>query len=227
MTDVEINYQNMALEVRKLLRQARPQWEPLYRKLLPDFELLDMALDSLDDKVQQRSGHGSQGYTDAKDLAEIAALDAAMPVLQGVKALAMGGQHPALGKLARHTRSSLDDLRGPTQLAALEDLLEQARAVTTDLEDEMVTADHLQKLGAAIAAYKPLLGTPREQINAGVLLREDAVKYLGKARRALASLDVRVPNLQSSLPDLVAAYRKAREIVDAGHGPQEHKTPEK
>jgi len=31
---------------------------------------------------------------------------------------------------------------------------------------------------------------------------------------------VRVPNLASTLPELVAAYQKARIIVDAGHGPQ-------
>jgi len=44
------------------------------------------------------------------------------------------------------------------------------------------------------------------------------VRHLGDARRAIEKLDVRVPNLESALPELVAAYHKAREIVDAGHG---------
>jgi hypothetical protein len=203
--------------VRQLLKEARPQWEPLYKKLLADYMALDTALTGLDAKAQARNGQGSTGYTEAKDLAEIKALDAAMPVVKGLKALVSDGNHPALAALAAHTRSSLDDLRGPTQVAALEELHKQARAVATDLADEMVTTQHLDALRDATAAYKPLLGTPRQQISAGSLLRDDAVRYLGDARKALEKLDVRVPNLESALPELVAAYRKARQIVDAGH----------
>ena len=50
------------------------------------------------------------------------------------------------------------------------------------------------------------------------VLREAAVRHLGEARAALAKLDVRVPNLESALPALVAQYRQARTIVDAGRG---------
>jgi hypothetical protein len=50
--------------------------------------------------------------------------------------------------------------------------------------------------------------------------REQAVAALGAARTALKRLDVRVPNLVDDLPDLVATYKKARIIVDAGHGPK-------
>lgn len=220
MTNHEINFRNMALDVRKLLRTARPQWEPLYKKLLPGFTRLDTALDGFDGKLQKLVGQGSTGYTSAKDLAEIRTLDAAMPVLQGIKALAHDGEYPALATLAKHTRNSLDDLRGPVQVAALEELHTQALAHAKALADEMVTAAQITTLDNEIGLYKPLVGTPHEQINAGSLLRDDAVKYLGEVRKALKSLDVRVPNLQSALPDLVAAYKKAREIVDAGHGPK-------
>ncbi|MCI1187506.1 hypothetical protein MON38_08745 [Hymenobacter sp. DH14] len=44
------------------------------------------------------------------------------------------------------------------------------------------------------------------------------MRHLGDARRAIEKFDVRVLSLESALPKLVAAYRKAREIVDAGHG---------
>ena len=220
MTDREVNFRNMALEVRKLLLAARPQWEPLYRKLLPDFTLLDTSLDGLDGKLQKLAGQGSTGYTLAKDKAEIRTLDAAMPVLQGIKTLAHDGAHPALVKLAKHTRNSLDALRGPLQVAALEELHTQALANADDLADEMVTANQITTLDDEIKVYKPLIGTPHEQINAGELLRDDAVKYLGDARKAIKGLDLRVPNLSSALPELVPAYKKAREIVDAGHGPK-------
>ena len=221
MTDREINYRNMALEVRKLLRKTRSQWEPLYARLVPDFTLLDTSLDGLYGKMQTLEGQGSTGYTQAKDKAEIRTLDAAEPVLQGLKTLAHDGEHPALGKLAGHTRSSLDDLRGPVQLAALEELHTQALAHATDLAGEMVTAVLIKKLDDEIKLYKPLLGTPQTQINTGVLLRDDTVQHLGAIRKAIAGLDLRVPNLRTALPDLPPAYEKAREIIDAGHGPKQ------
>ncbi|WP_375417969.1 hypothetical protein [uncultured Hymenobacter sp.] len=218
MTDVEINFQGMALNVLKLLSEARPRWELLYKKLLPDFTALETALASFDDKAQQRSGTGSQGYTEAKDLAEVAALDAAMPVVQGLKALYQDGQHPALATVAAHTRTKLDALRGLTQVAALESLYQTALPLAAELAEEMVSAEQLQALHERTAAYKPLIGAARQQINSGSVLREAAVQHLGEARAALARLDVRMPNLQPLLPELVAQYQQARFLVNAGKG---------
>lgn len=220
MTDAELNYQNMAQQVLTLLTDQRPAWEAVYKKLLPDYQALQTALAALDTAAQLRSGTGSQGYTAAKDLAELAVLDAAMPVVQGLKALYLDGSHPALGKVAGYSRSALDDMRGTTQVAALEDLHAKAVALAAPLADEMVTPQQLQALHDRTAAYKPLLGAPRQQTATGSTLREAAVQHFGAARQAIARLDVRVPNLASALPDLVAAYEKARIIVDAGHGPK-------
>lgn len=221
MTDAELNYQNMAGQVLTLLTDQRPAWEAVYQKLLPDYQALQTALAALDAKAQQRSSTGSQGYTEAKDQAEVAVLDAAMPVVQGLKALYLDGGHPALGKVAGYSRSALDDMRGTTQVAALENLYDTALPLAAALADEMVTAQQLQALHDRTATYKPLLGTPRQQAATGSTLREAAVLHLGEARQAIARLDVRVPNLQSTLPELVAAYQKARVIVDAGHGPKQ------
>ncbi len=221
MTDDDVNYWNMAKAAHKVLREARPQWEPLYKKLLPDYNRLDAALAGIDAKLQKLTGQGSTGYTLAKDQAEIRTLDAAVPVLQGIKALARDGEHPTLGKLAKYTRTSLDHLRGTVQVAALEALRNQAVAFATDLAGEMVTAAQTQKLADEIKIYKPLVGTPHEQTNLGSLLRDDVVAFIGEARAAFKGLDVRVPNLKSALPELPPAYQKARMIVDAGHGPKQ------
>ncbi|AWM34434.1 hypothetical protein [Hymenobacter nivis] len=220
MTDVEINFQNMATQVLMLLTDQRATWEPIYKKLVPDYQALQTALTALDAKAQQRSGSGTKGYTEAKDLAEMAVLDAAMPVVQGLKTLYLDGGYPNLGKVAAYSRSGLDDMRGTTQVAALEDLYTTALPLAAALAEEMVSAGQLQSLRERTAAYKPLLGTPRQQTATGSALREAAVQHLGEARQALAHLDVRVPNLQSALPALVAAYERARVIVDAGHGPK-------
>jgi N-acetylmuramoyl-L-alanine amidase len=218
MTDAEINYQNMAQQVLTLLADQRPAWEAVYKKLLPDYQALQAALAALDTAAQQRSGTGTQGYTEAKDQAEVAMLDAAMPVVQGLKALYLDGSHPALGKVAGYSRSALDDMRGTTQVAALENLYDTAAPLAAALADEMVTPQQLQALHDRTAAFKPLLGTPRQQATTGTTLREAAVQHLAATRQAIARLDVRVPNLTSALPALVAAYAKARIIVDAGHG---------
>ena len=217
MTDTELNYQGMALNVLKLLRDARPSWEKVYAKLLPDFTALEAALTSLDSKTQQLTS-SSKGYTEAKDLAEIAVLDAVMPVVQGLKALYQDGTHPALGKVVSYTRTALDALRGLTQVATLESIYEVAHPLTTELVEELVSAEQLELLRARTAAYKQLIGTPRQQISNGSVLREATVLHLAEARTALGRLDVRVPNLQAALPELVAQYQQARFLVNAGRG---------
>ena len=220
MTDEQINFQNMALNVRKLLADARPQWEPLYGKLVADFAALDAALGQYGTTAQALAGGGSTGYTTAKDLAEVAVLDAAMPVLRGVKALQLDAPNPALAKLAAHTRTTLDELRGQLQVDALRALHAQALAHAAALADERVTAAQLTALDQKIKLYEPLLGTPRQAATAGATLREQSVAAQGAARTALKRLDVRVPNLVDKLPELVANYQKTRVIVDAGHGPK-------
>ena len=220
MTDEQINFQNMALNVRQLLVDARPQWEPLYAKLVADFEALDAAVGLYGTTAQARAGGGSKGYTEAKDLAEVAVLDAAMPVLGGIKALQLDAPDPALTKLAAHTRTTLDELRGLAQLDTLRALHTEALARATALAGERVTAAQLTDLDEKIKLYEPLLGSPRRAVTAGSTLRDQSVAAQGAARKALKRLDVRVPNLVGDLPELVAKYRKDRMIVDAGHGPK-------
>ena len=220
MTDDQINFETMALNVRKLLAEARPQWEPLYAKLVPDFVALNASLGLFGTQAETLAGGGSTGYTDAKDLAEIAALDAAMPVLRGVKALQLDAPDPALAALAAHTRTTLDQLRDLPQVKALRALHTAALARATALAGERVTAAQIAALDAKIKAFEPLVGTPRQATTAGATVRERSVASLGAARLALKRLDVRVPNLVDDLPELVANYKKARIIVDAGHGPK-------
>ncbi len=63
MTNEQINFENMALNVRKLLAGSRPQWAPLYPKMVPDFEALEGALALADARAQTLAGSGITGYT--------------------------------------------------------------------------------------------------------------------------------------------------------------------
>jgi hypothetical protein len=220
MTDEQINFENMALNVRQLLADARPQWAPLYPRMVADFEALDAALGQAGTRATTLAAGGSTGYTAAKDLAEVAVLDAAMPVLRGLKALQLDAPDPALAPLAAHSRTSLDELRGAVQVKTLRALHAAAVARLAPLSDERVTAAQVAALATNIDAFEPLLGAGRQATTAAATVREQAVASLGAARTALKRLDVRVPNLTDDLPELVANYKKARVIVDGGHGPK-------
>jgi len=220
MTDEQLNFENMALNVRRLLADARSQWEPLYPKMTPDFETLNTALGQAGNQAQALAGGGSTGYTEAKDLAEVAMLDAGEPILRGIKALQLDEPDPALAPLAAHSRTTLDHLRDKVQLDTVRELARQAQARATALEEERVTARQLTNFTDKIDAFEKLLGAPRQATTAASVLREQSVASLGAARTALKRLDVRVPNLVDDLPELVAQYKKARVIVDAGHGPK-------
>ena len=188
--------------------------------MVADFEALTTGLGLFGTQAQGLASSGTTGYTDAKDLAEIAALDAAMPVLRGIKALQLDTPDPTLATLAAHTRTTLDHLRGQPQADALRALHTQAVAHARALAQERVTAAQLAALDDKIKLFAPLLGTPHQAATAGSVLRERAVAAQGAARTALKRLDVRVPNLVDDLPALMAEYKKARVIVNAGHGPK-------
>jgi hypothetical protein len=220
MTDKQINFLTMAQGVRQLLADARPEWEPLYPKMVPDFVGLDEALGTAGTQAQALAGGGSTGYTEAKDLAEVAMLDAGEPILRGLKALQLDAPDPTLAPLAVHTRTTLDQLRGQVQLDTARELAKQAQARATALAEERVTAGQLTLFKDRVEAFAELLGAPRQALTAASVQREQAVASIGAARTALKRLDVRVPNLVDDLPDLVAQYKKARLIVDAGHGPK-------
>jgi hypothetical protein len=220
MTDEQVNFENMALNVRQLLAQARTQWEPLYPKMVPDFEALNEALGQASTQGAALAAGGSTGYTQAKDLAEIAVLDAAMPVLQGIKALQLDAPDPELAPLVAYTRTTLDELRGLTQVKTLRALHTAALAHAPALADERVTAAQIAALDTKLKTFEPLVGAPRQATTNAATLRERSVASLGAARTALKRLDVRVPNLVDELPELVANYKKARIIVGAGHGPK-------
>lgn len=222
MTDEQVNFENMALNVRKLLADARPQWAPLYPKMVADFEALNAALGQAGTQATALAAGGGSGYTSAKDLAEVAMLDAAMPVLRGIKALQLDAPDPALAPLAAYTRTTLDELRDLAQVKTVRALHTAALARATALAEERVTAAQIAALDAKLKTFEPLIGAARQAATAGAALRELSVASLGAARVALKRLDVRVPNLTDDLPELVANYKKARVIVDAGHGP---KTP--
>lgn len=166
------------------------------------------------------SGGGSEGYTDAKTTQQTAALAAAEPVLSGIRALQLDAPRPTLKAMATLTMSDLKNMRDQEQVDTLTELYALALPLADELAEEQVTAKQLKALDDTAELYRPLVGTPRQEIVSGSVLLKGAEDQLDAARAALERLDVRVPNLKSTMPDFVREYFRLRAIVDAGHGPK-------
>lgn len=222
MTDSEVNYLNMARVAYRELTNGQPQWQPLAPALLADYTQLGQQLDTASTLAAQQSQHSTKGYTDAKDRAEHEAEEAAGRLVRGLRAVLLDHPNPALTQAAGYVPSTLNRLRGETLLGALDTIATAAEGAAAQLATQGVTAAHRQRLAEAIAAFRPLVGTPRTQIVAGAATTATLRKLVKELRTTFARLDTRVDNLRDDLPELATRYEQAREIVDAGHGP---KTP--
>lgn len=220
MSDRELNFTTMARQVQRYLTQHQPEWATAAPRLLPDFQKLGTLLATLDQVGGQVSATGTQGYTDAKDLAEDAAVAAALRVVKGLRVVHLTTPHPDLAAVAGFSKSGLDRLRDQKLVDSLDAVRTTAQAHAPDLAAEGITAAHLAALDAATAAYRPLVGAARGQIVAGSTLRTTARKLVAQLREPLDALDARFDTLEDDYPTLVAGYHQARVIVDAGHGPK-------
>ena len=219
MTDEELNYRTMARQAEHYLSTTRPTWEPAAPRLLPAYQRVVELLTDFDTVAAQRSGLSSQGYTDAKDQAEAAAVAAAMRVVKGLRAVQLDAPRPELAPVAAYTESGLKRLRDEALAHALDALRAAAQPLAAALADARVTAGHLAALDDATAAYRQLVGTPRGQIMQGSTLRTTGKKLVAQLRDAFDALDTRLDTLDEDFPELVAGYRQARRLVQAGHGP--------
>lgn len=186
--------------------------------MLADYALLGQQLDTARTLAAQQSQHSTKGYTDAKDRAEHEAEEAAGRLVRGLRAVLLDHPNPALTQAANYAPSTLDRLRGEALLGALDSIAAAADGAVALLATQGVTAAHRQRLAEAIAAFRPLVGTPRTQLVAGAATTATLRKLVKELRTTFARLDTRVDNLRDDLPELATQYEQAREIVDAGHG---------
>jgi hypothetical protein len=221
MTDKEVNYRAMARQAVQKLADYRKLWEPAAPRLLPDYLKVQQLLADFDAVGTALAGTGSQGYTDAKDRAEDAAVAAAMRVVKGLRNVQLNAYRPELVPVAGYDKSDLDRLRDENLVKALEAIAQAAAPLATELAEERVTAKELTALTQKTDAYRPLVGTPRGQVRAGSTLRTTARKLVGQLRTAFEPIDTRMDSLgeEEEFAEMAAAYKKARAAVNGGHGP--------
>ena len=95
MTDKEVNYRAMARQAVQKLADYRSIWEPAAPRMVPDYEKVQGLLADFDAIGTALAGTGSQGYTDAKDLAEGKGVVAAMRVVKGLRNVQLNEYRPA------------------------------------------------------------------------------------------------------------------------------------
>ena len=209
MSDDDEDFRTMAITTRDVLKEDQPLWEPLYAKMTPNYAALDGALTGLDN-LTGRTGGGSRMK------AEQQALDAAMPVVNGIRAVQLDTPDDTLKGLAKLNRTTLDNLRDTAQVNKMRDLLKAANGIKTALADERVTQTHLDTLAEKTEALAKLTGAPRKQVITDSQVTAKETELIDQVRAAIKALDTRVPNLKGDLPDVVARYQKARKLIKLG-----------
>ncbi len=169
------------------------------------------------------------GSTDAKASAESTVEDTTYVL---ARALAVhfkkNGNLTSLGK-ADIAKRDLVKLSGQPLIVKATEIRDLGTAASADADaaNRGITAARVTAVTDAIAAYAPLVNAPRGQIvNRSALLKEietDTATMLDQ----LADLDDLILLLESSEASqrFQAAWKRARIIVDAGHGPAPEQTP--
>ncbi len=105
--------------------------------------------------------------------------------------------------------------------------LAQAAVGTTGAADRGIVAARVTALTAAIDAFELLRNTPRDAVADRSALRRELKTVVAGLMQSIADLD----DLALQFPDtpaaraFIAAWKQARVIVDAGHGPGEEEAP--
>ena len=193
-----------------------------------DLARLQTCYDAIMAKAAQVNGT-SGGAADAKASAETAVEDTAY-----VLARALAVHYKKAGDLARLakvdvSKRDLVKLSGQPLLALATEIRDLGTAASADAEavKRGVTAARVTAVTDALTAYTPLVTGPRNQIvNRGTLLKEietDTAALLD----LLTDLDDLILQFDGTATGqrFIAAWKRARIIVDAGHGPAPEATP--
>ncbi|RZL13471.1 MAG: hypothetical protein EOO62_08015, partial [Hymenobacter sp.] len=216
MTTHEQEYAKMARLVYRTLTDQRPQWEARSPAMVADFEQLNNFLQAYDEVAGRQGDKGGKEPADARDRAEQAAEAAAGRIVRGLRVLQLNLHNPALAEVAGYTPDVLNPLHGEELIGALNAIAAAADGASALLANEGVTAEHLQTLNDAIAAYEPLAGLNNSNVEKGSALNDTARRVVKGLHKVLRRLDTRIDNLRTDIPSLGQAYNDARASAETG-----------
>ena len=146
------------------------------------------------------------------------AIEAALPVIGGLKAFAIANNDNTLLKKIDYSRSEMENSRDTILLDKLKIVRDEANTNIGSLGAYNVTATEVNALSSAIAAYEVMVPKPRVALN----IRKNATESLDRLFREidepLEIMDGLMDTLRQSQPDFFETYENARIIVDSGSG---------
>ena len=231
MTDTLTNQTNMIDTAIKLAKSAthRPVWEnqaPLAFGI--DLTALEAALaDALE--LATAAYSATSGTTDQKAVAEDALEDLAYAV-----ARALANHFKKTGDLEKRAKVNvrksaivrLRDTALTTRCTEIRDLA-QAAVGTPGAADRGITAPRVTALTAAITEFERLRNSPRSAVADRSAMRRELKTVVAGLMQDIADLDDLILQFPDSTATrtFIAAWKQARIIVDAGHGPGEEEPP--
>lgn len=169
------------------------------------------------------------GAADAKALAETALEDVCFTLTRGMAFHARKSNNAELLGKTNLTRTAIVRLRDQALLAKGRELGALGITVATEVDASIrgVSPARLAQLTGCVTRYEQLLSKPRgEIVNRATLLRELKTRVAGLVEmvRALDDLVVQFDGTPEG-QRFMQAWKQARMIIDAGHGPGEDEPP--
>ena len=175
------------------------------------------------------AGSASTGVADAKDSAETELENIAFQM-----ARALAGHYKKTGNLTDRAKvnirlSGLQKLRDQALLTRSKEIRDLANAAEGEAGAHArgITTARITLLSNAIAAYEGLLNSPRSTIVDRSMHRRDLTTRVAGLLEEIRDLDDLVQQFDTTEAGrrLISAWKQARNIVDAGHGPGETPAP--
>lgn len=230
MTDVLTNQTNMIDTAIKLAK--RPEHRAVWENQAPlafgiELAALEIALaDALEFATAAYSA--TSGTTDQKAAAEDALEDTAYPVTRALASFyRKTGDFVNLAKV-NVRKSAIVRLRDASLTMKCTEIRDLAQAAVGEAEATArgITAEMVDGLTAAIDAFETRRNTPREAIADRSAMRRELKTVVAGLMQDIAGLDDLVLQFNKTEAGrlFIAAWKAARIIVDAGHGPGEEET---
>jgi hypothetical protein len=202
--------------------EYRPVWDAQQNDFADDLAALKTARQATLDLASD-AGSATSGAADAKAAAETALENAAYTLARGAAI-----HFKKMGDLVRRarvdfTKSAIKQLRDQDLITTARDIAAAALSAKDEVNADRrgITSTTIDALNAAIAAFEALVSQPRGSIVSRAALNREIETRVAGLMEAIADMDDLVLQFAGTGAGdrFIAAWKQARIIVDAGHGP--------
>jgi len=159
-----------------------------------------------------------EGIAEDKNMLELKAAEKADYVGNILQAYALDHEDHELYRAMMFSTYDIVDMRDTLGFDRMMDVYQKAYRLRNELMEYGLTTVDLDALEAAAQAFKAKTAAPRSAIVERSMATDDVDTAYHLAGKALHSMDKMIDTFTKESPALVAAYKKARIMVDLGGG---------